>query len=142
MTRFGIDAPTFLAVVRQERTIDPAHQLVAPGSLRTDALELLLTEVRQGRLDDRDALALHERLTEVKVRLLGDRVSRRTAWELARRHGWSDLRAAEVLAVTRLQADALITVDPDLAAKADGIVARAAMDDLWGTDHGGGGPQT
>jgi len=141
MTRFGIDAPTFLAVVRDGRTIDPAHQLVAPGSLRTDALELLLTEVREGRLDDREALALHERLTEIKVRLLGDRVSRRTAWDLARRHGWADLRDAEVLAVTRLRADGLVTVDPELAAKADGVVALAALDDLWDADRGAREPR-
>lgn len=140
MTRFGIDARTFLVLVRDGRAVDPAHQLVAPGSLRTDALELLLTEVRDGRLEDRAALALHERLTEVKVRLLGDRVSRRTAWDLARRHGWADLRDAEVLAVTRLQADALVTVDPELASKAADIVALAALDDLWGADRGGRRP--
>jgi predicted nucleic acid-binding protein len=140
MTRFGIDASTFLVLVRDGRAVDPAHQLVAPGSLRTDALELLLTEVREGRLEEREALELHQRLTEVKVRLLGDRVSRRTAWDLARRHGWADLRDAEILAVTRLQADALVTVDPELAAKADGIVGLAAVDDLWGPDRGGREP--
>ena len=39
-------------------------------------------------------------------------------------------RDAEYLAVTRLQADALITVDPRLAAAARDVVAVAAVDDL------------
>jgi predicted nucleic acid-binding protein len=131
MTRFGIDARTFLHVARQERRPDPAHQLVAPNSLRTRALELLLTDVAEGAVEEREALRVHERLTEIKVRLLGDRVSRRTAWDLAREHGWADLADAEVLAVTRLQADALLTIDEQLAARAEGLVPLAPLDRLW-----------
>ena len=66
----------------------------------------------------------------MKMRLLGDRVSRRTAWQIARQHDWDTLRDAEYLAITRLQADALATVDPGLAAAARGVVAVAAIDDL------------
>ena len=40
------------------------------------------------------------------------------------------LRDAEYLAVTSLQADALVTIDPDLAAKAEGVVPVAAVDAL------------
>ena len=64
------------------------------------------------------------------MRLLGDRVSRRTAWQLARQHDWDTLRDAEYLAITRLQADALATVDPGLAVTARDVVAVAALDDL------------
>src|SRR5947207_15852681 len=118
MTRCAIDPPTFVRLARSGLRPHPAHQLVAPNSLRSRALELLLTEVRAGHLDDREALELHERLTELRVRLLGDRVSRRTAWDLARQFDWDDLIDAEYLAVTKLQADALVTKDPDLAGKA------------------------
>jgi predicted nucleic acid-binding protein len=69
-------------------------------------------------------------MTGIKMRLLGDRVSRRTAWQLARQHDWDTLRDAEYIAVTRLQADALVTVDPSLAAAARDVVAVAAIDDL------------
>jgi predicted nucleic acid-binding protein len=72
----------------------------------------------------------HERMTEMKMRLLGDRVPRRTAWQIARQHDWDTLRDAEYLAVTRLQADALVTVDARLAAIARDLVAVAAVDDL------------
>lgn len=129
--RYAIDPATLLWVARHDAAPDPAQQLVAPNSLRTRALELLLAEVREGRLEDRDALQLHERLTAVKVRLLGDRVSRRLAWDLARAHSWADLRDAECLAVARLQADALVTVDPALAEKAEGLVPVAQLNVLF-----------
>jgi len=64
------------------------------------------------------------------MRLLGDRVSRATAWRIAREKDWDTLRDAEYLAVTRLQADALVTVDPDLAAKAETIVPVAPLQAL------------
>lgn len=78
MTRFVIDCPSLLQLVRGGHAIDPAHSLVAPNSIRSEVLDLLLQEVRGGELTERAALDLHERMTEVKMRLLGDRVSRRT----------------------------------------------------------------
>lgn len=130
MARYVIDAPTLLYLVDGELDVGPGHQLVAPNSIRSEALELLLHEVDAGMRTEAAALEVHERMTEVKVRLLSDRVSRRTAWQIARQHGWDTLRDAEYLAVTRLQADALVTVDPGLAAAARDVVAVAAIDAL------------
>src|SRR5688500_3131181 len=104
MTRYAIDAPTLVHLVTHARRVDPGHQLVAPSPLRTDALDLLLQRVRAADLAEKDALALHERITETKVRLLGDRVSRRTAWDIARERDWPGLHHAEYLAVAKLQA--------------------------------------
>lgn len=130
MTRYGIDAATLLHAVEHDLPLDPAHRLVAPNRLRSQALQLLLDRVRAGELAERRALELHERITAVKVRLLGDRVSRRTAWNLAREHGWPTLDDAEYLAVAKLQADALVTVDPRLRALAEGVVPTAAAEAL------------
>ena len=47
------------------------------------------------------------------MRVLGDRMSRRTAWDIARERDWATLHLAEYLAVARLQADALVSVDPE-----------------------------
>jgi len=58
----------------------------------------------------------------MKIRLLGDRVSRATAWRIAERLGWDDIGPAEYLAVASLQADALVTEDDRLASAAHGIV--------------------
>src|SRR5215471_6274377 len=130
MARYVIDAPTLLHLVDARLRVDPGHQLVAPNSIRSEALELLLRDVHAGKRTETAALEAHERMTETKMRLFGDRVSRRTAWELARQHDWDTLRDAEYLAVTRLQADALVTVDPRLAATARDAVAVAAVGDL------------
>lgn len=130
MARYVIDAPTLLHLVDAGLDVHPGHQLVAPNSIRSEALELLLGDVRAGKRTEAAALEVHERMTGVKMRLLGDRVSRRTAWQVAREHDWNTLRDAEYLAITRLQADALVTVDPTLAATARDVVAVAAIDDL------------
>lgn len=83
--------------------------------------------MRDGEITEEVALQRHERLTEIKMRLLGDRVSRRTAWKIAREHGWDTTFDAEYLAVCKPQADALITIDEALAAKAAHIVPMATL---------------
>lgn len=132
MTRFVIDAPTLLHLVDEGLAVDPGHQLVAPGSIRSEVLQIMLAEVLRGERDESSVRSTHERMTEVKMRLLGDRVSRMTSWAIARERGWDTLRDAEYLAVARLQADALVSVDPDLVAKADGVVAVAPLSALLG----------
>jgi predicted nucleic acid-binding protein len=130
MARYVIDAPTLLHLVAEGIAVDPEHQIVAPNLIRSQALSLLLQAVRDGELTEKVALERHERLTELKMRLLGDRVSRRTAWKIAREQGWDTTLDAEYLAVTRLQADAFVTVDPALAARSEGIVPLAALEVL------------
>lgn len=130
MTRYVIDAPTLLHLLDGDFPVDRRHQLVAPNSIRSEALQLLLNDVRAGRRTEQAALTMHEQVTELKMRLLGDRVSRGLAWQIARQHDWETIRDAEYLAVTRLQADALTTVDPGLAAKAEHVVRVAPVKDL------------
>jgi predicted nucleic acid-binding protein len=130
MTRYVIDAPTLLHVVAEGVQVNSRHQLVAPHLIRSQALSLLLEAVRRGDLTEPQALQHHERLTELKMRLLGDRVSRRTAWKIARDQGWNTTYDAEYLAVTRLQADALVTVNSALAMKAKDLVPLAQVEAL------------
>jgi predicted nucleic acid-binding protein len=127
MARYVIDAPTLLHLLDGDLRVDSSHQLVAPNSIRSEAMQLLFGEVQNGKRTEKAALATHERMTELRMRLLGDRVSRRMAWRIAREHDWETLHDAEYLAVARLQADALITVDAGLAAKAENIVAVAPL---------------
>lgn len=127
MTRYVIDAPTLVHLVAERVEVSPEHQLVAPNLIRSQALALLFERVRQGDLTEAVALQYNERCTEVKMRLLGDRVSRRTAWRIAQEQDWSTTFDAEYLAVTQLQADALVTIDTALATKATGIVPLAPV---------------
>jgi len=131
MTRFAIDPPTLVLLAEDARPIDPGHQLVAPNSIRSQALDLLLQSVAAGQLTDKAALELHERMTELKIRVLGDRVSRRTAWRIAREHNWPTIRDAEYLAIAKLQADALIATGQELATKASGLVPLAQVSELY-----------
>jgi predicted nucleic acid-binding protein len=66
----------------------------------------------------------------MKVRLLGDAVLQRRAWEIASRLGWADTYDAEYLALTQLQADAFVTLDAKLARQAKGIVETATVEAL------------
>ena len=127
MARYVIDAPTLLHLVAENVAVDSGHQLVAPNLIRSQALQLLLASVRNGEITEEVALQRHERLTEMKMRLLGDRVSRRTAWKIAREQGWDTTFDAEYLAVCKLQADALVTIDPAMAARAASIVPLAPL---------------
>ncbi|MDC7119986.1 hypothetical protein OMK64_00370 [Cellulomonas fimi] len=132
MPRYAIDARTLLWLVDQDRLLAPDVQLVAPKSVLVDGLDLLLTAVRAGERHRADALDAHTRMTETKIRLLGDRVSRRRAWDLALEHGWTGVRTGEYVAVAQLQSDALVASDADLRAAADGLVPLADPTDLVG----------
>ncbi|QAY72190.1 hypothetical protein ET445_01380 [Agromyces protaetiae] len=129
-TRFAIDAVTALRLVRDEPGIGARRLLVGPSALRRDAMALLYREVREGVLDERTARETLEGIATLKIRLLGDRVSRATAWKLAEQLEWSDPRPAEYLAVATLQADVLVAGDELLAAAADGIVPLATYEQL------------
>lgn len=130
MTRYAIDAATALRLVREKSDADTRHHLVAPSVLRSHALSLLYRDVRAGKITDDTGRQLLEGLAGMKIRLLGDRVSRAVAWKIAAQLGWDDTPLAEYLAVASLQADALITADDELAAAAGGIVALAEYEDL------------
>ncbi len=127
MARYVIDAPTLLHIVAGKVDINHAHQLVAPKLIQSQALALLLAAVRDGELTEAAALERHEDVTAMKIRLLGDRVSRRTAWTIARTNGWDTTFDAEYLAVCKLQADAFVTIDRAMAEKATGIVPLAPL---------------
>jgi predicted nucleic acid-binding protein len=130
MTRFTIDAPTAIRLVRAGVTVAAGHQLVAPNVLRSQALSLLYREVRRGELDKAQAKPLLTGITTMKIRLLGDRVSRAVAWQVAEQLGWDDTVAAEYVAVAKLQADALVTGDPELARQVAGVVTVAPFEAL------------
>ena len=61
-------------------------------------------------------------LRDLKIRLLGDAVLRRVAWDLPDQLGWASTYTAEYLAApgTRLQGDAFVTLDRRLARIAKG----------------------
>jgi predicted nucleic acid-binding protein len=141
VARYVIDASTLLHLVAEDVQVSPEHQIVAPNMIRSQALSLLLEAVTRGDLTEEVALQRHERLTTLKMRLLGDRVSRRVAWKIAREQNWESTYDAEYLAVTRLKADALVTVDPALATKAKELVPLAPVEALAANQGGTQAPE-
>jgi predicted nucleic acid-binding protein len=130
MTKFVVDASAVLHVVTEGIQIGTQHELLAPTLLRSQVLSTLHEAVLRGELADdvaRDRLA---KVNKIKIRLLGDAVMRRRAWELADRLGWWETYGAEYVALTQLQADALITLNHDFARALDGVVTVASVDDL------------
>ena len=122
MGRFVIDVGVAVRVTGDETEIAPSHTLLAPTLLRSQVLDVLFSRVRNGELPKEVALDLNARFGKLKVRYLGDAVLRRRAWALAERTGMASTFHAEYLALTQLQADALVTEDSDLISKATGIV--------------------
>ncbi|MEO6116762.1 MAG: type II toxin-antitoxin system VapC family toxin [Pseudolysinimonas sp.] len=131
MTRYVIDASAAIEIARSQREVAAEHSLVAPSLMRSQVLSILYRAVRAGELSTAEGKELLNRVTELKIRLLGDRVSRGTAWQIADELGWDDTFEAEYLAVTRLQADALIALDPRLAEAAKGVVPLADISKLF-----------
>ncbi len=130
MLRYGIDAVTAVRLVREGIVVPDEHRLVAPNLLRSQALSTIYREVRSGDLSAGDARTMLDRLTTMRIRLLGDRVSRATAWAIAEQLGWDDTATAEYVAVAKLQADAFVTLDANLARAVEGIVTIAPFEAL------------
>lgn len=130
MTRYVVTPDVVLRLAATGATV-PEHQLVAPTLLRSQVLAELYRATRAGPITADDAAARLDHVRTLKIRLLGDRVLQRVAWRLAAELGWPDTYDAEYLALTRLQADALVTLDTALAEAAAAVVPTATCEDLF-----------
>jgi predicted nucleic acid-binding protein len=130
MTRFVIDCGVALQLASEGFEVPPEHELLAPTLLRSQTLSALHEAVHAGELPADVALERLARVGNMPIRLLGDAVLRRTAWKLAEQLGWASTYDAEYAALTRLQADAFVTLDGDLARRLDGVVPTATIDAL------------
>ena len=132
MTRFVIGPDVAVCLARQAAVVPGEHQLVAPTLLRSQVLAQLFAEVQLGQLTKKEADRQLDYLRGLRIRLLGDRVLQSLAWNVATQLGWPDTFVAEYVALTQLQADALITLDIELARTAAQLVRIAALEDLLG----------
>lgn len=130
VTRFVVGLDAALALAELDAAVPARHRLLAPTLLRSQVLAQLYGEVRSGRLTRQDAERRQGYLRRLPIRLLGDRVLQQTAWKIAEELGWRDTFVAEYLALTRLQADALVVRDSELAKIARSVVAVARFEDL------------
>jgi len=130
MTRFVVDANTVLHLVSAQVQVAGAHKLLAPTLLRSQTLSALHEAVQRGEIPADVARERLARIGRMPIRLLGDGVLRRRAWEVADQLGWASTYNAEYVALTQLQADAFVTLDAELARSVEGIVSIASIDAL------------
>ena len=133
MTKFVVDAGVALHLASTGADVPEEHELLAPTLLRSQALSAMHEAVHRGEIT---ADLARERLAHVDrmpIRLLGDAVLRRRAWEIADRLGWAETYDAEYVALTQLQADAFVTLDANLARKVEGVVETATIEALGAT---------
>jgi len=130
MTRYVVDSDVVIHLVTAAIEVSPTHELLAPTLLRSETLSALHEAVARGEITADVGLDRHRRISQMPIRLLGDAVLRRRAWQVADQLGWASTYKAEYVALTQLQADAFITMDADLARSLEGIVATASIDAL------------
>jgi predicted nucleic acid-binding protein len=130
MTKFVVDAGAVLHLASAGVEIPDEHELLAPTLLRSQTLSALHEAVQRGEVPADVARDRLTRIGRMPIRLLGDAVLRRRAWDLADQLGWASTYNAEYIALTQLQADAFITLDAELARSVEGIVATASIDAL------------
>ncbi len=130
VARFVVDCETLLRIVAGEIEVAAEHKLLAPTLVRSQALSALYEASRRGEISAAEGINRVTRINSLKVRFLGDKVLQRTAWMVADQLGWETTYAAEFVALTQLQADILVTSDPDLARAVAGLVKTASIDTL------------
>lgn len=131
MSKYVVDAGVILHLLAEDLEWSSEHSILAPTLIRSEVLAALYRQVRRGDLPEAEARDRLARFATMKIRYLGDKVLRSVAWSIAAELGWETTETAEYVSLTRLQADAFITLDDDLAARLDGVVETASLDALW-----------
>jgi predicted nucleic acid-binding protein len=130
VTRFVVDAGVVIELASTGYEPPDGHELLAPTLLRSQVLSALHEAVQRGKLEAGVARERLARVNRMPIRLLGDAVLRRRAWEVADQLGWASTYDAEYVALTMLQADAFVTLDRKLARAVAGLVETATLEAL------------
>ena len=130
MARYVVDCEVLLRIAAGEIDVAVGHQLLAPTLVRSQALAAMYEAARRGEISPAEGRARVKRINSLRVRFLGDKVLQANAWEIAEQLGWETTYDAEYVALTRLQADALVTANDDLARAVSGVVETAPIDAL------------
>lgn len=131
MTRYVIGPDVAIRLAHEQAVIGDGHQILAPTLLRSQMLSSLYQAVHRGEMTKKDAEQRLNYVRGLRIRLLGDRVLQNVAWKVADQLGWPDTFDAEYVALTQLQADALVTLDDQLAHAVKDLVQVAPIEALY-----------
>jgi predicted nucleic acid-binding protein len=130
MTKYVIGPDVALRLAQEDAMIADEHKLLAPTLFRSQLLSMLYRAVRRGEMTKNEADRHLAYVRGLKIRLLGDRVLQNVAWKVADQLDWPDTFGAEYIALTQLHADALITLDGELASAVKDLVVVAPLEAL------------
>lgn len=128
--RYVIAVDAALRLFRERAMVPEGTKLIAPTLLRSHAMAHLYSAARRGEIERSEAKAQLDHMRSLNIRLLGDRVLHNLAWSFAERLEWEDTFTAEYVALTKLQADAFVTLDQGLAQAAAALVPVTSYDDM------------
>ncbi len=133
MTGFVVDCETLLRIAAGEIEVAPEHKLLAPTLVRSQALSAVYAAARRGDISAAEGIAQVRRVNSLNVRFLGDSVLQQQAWKVADELGWETTYDAEYVALAKLQADALVTSNRNLAREVSDLVETVTIDALRGS---------
>ena len=131
MTRYVIGPDVAIRLAGHEAVIPDGHHMLAPALLRSQMLSLLYQAVHRGEMSKKDAEGRLFYAQGMRIRLHEDYILQNAAWQVADWLGWSDTFDAKYVALTQLEADALITLDPQLADAVKDLVTVAPIEALF-----------
>ena len=131
MTRYVIGPDVAIQLAGDEAVVPDGHHMLAPALLRSQMLSLLYQAVHRGEMTKEDAERRLFYAQGMRIRLHEGYLLQNAAWKVADRLGWSDTFDAEYVALTQLEADALITFDRQLAQAVKDLVTLAPIEALF-----------
>ncbi len=131
MATYVIGPDVAMRLARDSAVIHPGHRILAPTLIRSQLLSLLYQDFGRGAITKREADRCLNYVRGLPIRLLGDRVMQNHAWKLADKLGFPDTFGAEYVALTQLKADALITLDEQLARAVRDVVTVVPIQALY-----------
>jgi predicted nucleic acid-binding protein len=131
MTRYVIGPDVAIRLAGDEAEVPDGHHLLAPALLRSQMLSLLYQAVRRSEMTKEDAERRLFYVQGMRIRMHEDYLLQKAAWKVAGQLGWPDTFDAEYVALTQLEADALITLDRQLAGAVKDLVTVAPLEALF-----------
>lgn len=130
MAKFVIDAGVALRLASESVDVPAQHRLHAPTLWRSETLSALYEAVRAGDLSAEVARERIAYIGALKIRLLGDAVLRRRAWEIAEQLDLETTYEAEYVALAQLQECTLVSMDKRWLKRVDSLVPTATVEAL------------
>jgi predicted nucleic acid-binding protein len=87
VARYVIEPQVAIALAQRNAQVPARHRLFAPTLLRSQVLAQLFAAAKRGAMTRKEANARLDYLRGLQIRLLGDRVLQRVAWDIAEELG-------------------------------------------------------